>query len=1035
MHAFLTTKPRLAFTISILIVIAGLISFNRIPVNLLPDIKKPMVKIKTSYPSANAKVLENSFIQPVEDALNGVKGMDYIRSFSTNDGFAMIRVVFNAGTDPDQNEINVQNRLSTVIPRLPAAIQANGITVNSSSSTKILVISLYSSDNSMSPLQLNDYANRFIIRPLTRLPGVSEVKVSDTMSIKVSLDLHKMQALGVTIDQVSKSIREQNQAVAAGYISAAPAHADQQFTFPIQADGLLSSLAEIKKVIVRAKPDGGTVYLEDIARIAPASQNAEIGEAILNGKSTAFITVYQRTDASTVPVADAVKNTLNKLSEYFPASIGTQIIIDQSQFIQVSINEVLKTLLETTMLVILVVFLFLQNWRTTLIPAAAIPVSLIGTLTFMAMLGYSINTVSLFALVVSIGIVVDDAIIVIENVERHMSQHNLHPREATIRAMKEISGPVLTTTLVLLSVFISVAFLPGIQGKILKQFSLVLSISVSISSLVALTLSPALCTTLLRTHVNTPAMMQPVASFINKLTSGYIKTVAQLLKYNKPILLLLLMIMAGAFIIFRYLPTGFIPDEDQGNLKIYMQLPQGVSASKVNELGQYATNIIERQPGVKNVAIIPENDAEGSSLEGFIQLKPWSQRTKTSESIEAVIKNLQRELNELPDARVLIYNPPLIGGKSMGKLNLHIQSTDGQSLEALAKVAESFAKEAEKCPQIGKIISNFETDVPVFKLNIDRNKARTLGISMQDISKNLQTLDPVTASRFNIHQRQYDIQLQTDRQFRQHPGNLHDFYLISDKSHKKQIPLSTVATLSQVPGASWISHYNLYRAAKVDGQPAPGYSASEAIQALTALLARLPEGYKYTWSGQTLEQINANKTLFWLFPLSALFIYLFLVALYESWLLPLAVMVIVPTAIFGACFLLLILQMENNIYTQIGLLLLIGMSAKSTILMTEFSIKARGSGASIREAAFAAAKLRFRPVLMTSLAFILGIIPLLFATGPGANSRLYLGITIISGMMVATLIGTLIAPSTYTIAQQLREKIHGEKAAKLPESS
>ena len=1031
MSSLFVRKPRLAFTLSILFIVAGLISFSHIPTALLPSINKPEVRITASYPSASPTTLESAFLEPAEEALNGVKDMDYIKSFVTNSGFAMIKVIFKAGSNPDKDAINVQNRLASATSSMPKAIQARGISIRATSSTQLMVISLYSSDNKLSPTQLSAYANRFLTKPLSRVNGVSNVGVSNTMAVHITLNMEKMQALNITPREIIQAIREQNQSSAVGSIGQAPSPSHPAFTFAIETDSLLHSKKQLQHIILKATPNRGIVYLNEVATISVAPEDANLSNATLNGQPTTFISIYQRPNANTLDVASDVRSELSLLSTKLPDNIKAKIIIDTSQFIQVSIHEVFKTLIEAIILVILIVFLFLQNWRATLVPAVTIPVALIGTLTFMYAFGYSINTISLFALVLSIGIVVDDAIIVIENVERHISVHKLSPRTATTKAMKEITAPILVTTCVLLSVFFAVAFLPGIQGKIFQQFSVVLCIAIAISAIVSLTLSPALCATLLTPSDHTPRWMHPVSKMINLLTLGYAASVTRLLPRKRWVIGLLMVILSGSFIMLKQLPSGLIPDEDQGFLEIYMQLPQSLSTSKTDTLSREISDIIQKQPGVKNVAIIPSNGTDGNGISGFIQLTPWSERASSSLGSRAITHTLQSKLSNIPNSNVFIYSPPLIHDGSMGSLDLKIQSTAGQPIDALATTASEFVQEAKNLPQIGTIFSNFNANTPSFKLLINRNKAAALGAPINDINTSLSVLSPMLISRLHKNNQLYDIQLQAAYPFRESPENLNNFYLKNDRN--EMISLASFTSLKQTNSAPWITHYNLYRAADIHGRAAPGYSTNDAIIALEKLTQSLPSGYTYTWAGHTLEQINAAKALPWLFALAITFIYLFLVALYESWSIPFSVLIIVPVALSGACIALLYFGMNNNIYSQIGMLLLIGMTAKSTILMTEFAIKARGAGQSIKEAAYSASQLRFRPVIMTSLSFTLGVIPLLYATGPGANSRLYLGVTITAGMIAATLIGMLATPSAYAITQTIREKLRGEKAAMLPD--
>ena len=1020
MHDAFINKPHIAFVISILLIITGLMSAQHIHVATLPNVTNPMVRITAFYPTADPTILEQTFVTPAEKAFNSLEGVHHIASSVASDGFAVIRVVFNAGTQPEKNEINVQNRLATILPSLPQAIQKRGVFVKSSSDQEIMAIAVYSPDDAFSPLQLSDYAARFMVKPLSRAKGVSNVKVSDTMVMNVSLNIEKLQSFDITIAHIMHTIQEQNQVAAIGQIGAAPNAHNPTFTLTISTNSLLQSLEQIKNIIVKADTTGHIVYLRDMADVKFVSQ--EKTQSTLNGKAATFIAIFQHPDANTLTTIRNVNEQLHRLSKQLPVNISTKVIDCTEQFISVSIKEVIYALIEAIILVILVVFLFLQNWRTTFIPAITIPIALIGTLTFMFILDYSINTITLFAILMSIGIVVDDAIIVVENVARHMSKDHLSPRAATMKAMREITAPILVTTCVLLSVFIPVAFLPGVQGRILQQFSVVLSITVAISSIVALTLSPALCATLLKPTMPAPIFMKPIHQFFHGITVLYKKSIMGLLARNYYVIALLCFLLIAAVIIFNKIPSGFIPNEDQGYIRFYIKLPYAMSTQQIHQLNQKITNIVLKEKTVANVAITPESEHNRSALTGFVQLTHWSKRTLKSDRADAVIDRLQTQFDTLANIKAFVYNPSLIKDSGTGKVSLQLQSLSGHSLDHLADTAEQFAEKAEDLPLFRVIFSNFDIDVPAVKLKLNTEKIKTLGIPLKEIRNSFEIFNPNAISMFYTIDQRTDIQLQAQYLFRETPESLQSFYVRNEKN--EFISLASLVSFEKTQAASWIPHYNLHRSATIISRPNKSYSTGDAIKALGTLAAKLPQDYTYTWNGETQEQIDAAKQLPWLFLFAIVFIYLFLVVLYESWSLPLSVIIIIPTAILGSSAALLCLNMENNIYAQIGMLLLIGMTAKTTILITEFSIKMKRNGISTYQAALDAAQLRFRPVIMTSLSFILGVLPFLIASGPGANSRVYLGVTVFTGMIFATIVGILVTPSTYMVAQQFREYLH-----------
>ncbi|MCY4328588.1 MAG: efflux RND transporter permease subunit [Endozoicomonadaceae bacterium] len=1032
---FFIRRPKTAFVLSILITLAGLISVRQLSVTMYPEnITPPVVEIEASYPGASATVVEQSVVQPLEQAINGVKDMTHITSRSGNDGSATIRVFFKGGTNADINTVNVQNRVLRTRSQLPSIVNQHGVTVRQSNGGNIVMgINLYAPDSSMNELQMSSYADHYIINALARVQGVSKAftMTQTRYSMRVWLNPERMQALQVTVGDVQDAVSEQNRIIAAGTIGAMPSNSEQMFEYSIEGHGRLNTPEEFGNIIVRANPDGSYVRLHDLARVELGSQSYQ-GSARLNNHPTVFIAITQLPDSSAIDVAAGVKQTIQALEKHFPAGLKAKIIFDSTRFISISVYEVLKTLTEAILLVILVVFIFLQNIRATLIPTLAIPVSVIGTFAFMNLFGISVNLISLFALVLAIGIVVDDAIIVIENTERHIAQ-GMAPKAAAHQSMKEIAGPVLATTFVLLAVFAPVAFIPGVSGQLFRQFSTVLSIAVLISALNALTLSPALCATLLtRGHTAHLKFMRPVERFfIHKITDKYNRTVQFLLKRVGRVTAFFVIMLFATGWLMKTLHSGFVPVEDQGYLLANIQLPDAASLNRTDQVLRQVTDVVLQQPGVSNI-----NTISGSSLlsgtgsnAGFaiIVLKDWSERKNKQLHQAAIQQALQGKVAGIADANIQIVQPPAIDtGDTADGFALQLQDTQEHSTQELAQTANQLIKEAYKQPELAQVFTTFRANVPMYELKIDRDKVKALGVSLDDVYETLQTqLGSLYINDFNMHEKIYPVIIEAESWFRSQPDHLKYFYVRSNTG--QMISIATFAKLEKTVGTPTINHFNLYRSVSINGKAASGYSSGKALNTMQKLADKLPNGYSYAWSGEAAQQIATSNYTPFLFMLAILFVYLILTALYESWAIPFVVLIIIPVAIFGAVAAIHLFDIENGIYCQIGMLLLIGMVAKSTILMAEFAVKCRANGSTIAEAAKAAAKLRFRAVLMTSLSFMLGVLPLVFTSGAGAESRFNISITIVGGMLTTTTAGILLTPVMYRIVQSLREKISNKK--------
>ncbi len=1025
-------RPKFAFVISIVITLAGLIAMLLLPVNMYPEITPPQVQISAIYPGASAQVVEESVIRPIEEQVNGVEDMMYIESSASNNGSAVITVYFKVGTDSDMAQVNVQNRVALANSSLPAEVTRQGVVVKKKSSSMLLGVNLFSEQEGIDQLFLSNYATNYLVDPLSRIKGVASAEVMGEMtySMRAWLRPDRMSSLNVTVAEVKQALQEQNMIVAAGKLGASPSLPNQQFEYSIQAKGRLKTAEEFGQTIIRARKNGNFVRLDDIARIELGAADYST-QARLNGNQTAFLVVYQLPDANATEVAQLIKAEMKVLASRFPEGLEYVIPYDTTEFIIRSIEEVKVTLFQAVGLVILVVFLFLQNWRATIIPSLAIPVSLVGTFAFMILMGYSINTITLFGLVLAIGIVVDDAIIVIENVERILKEEKLPIKEAVTKAMEQVSGPIIATTLVLLAVFVPVAFMPGITGELYKQFSVTISFAVLISSLNALTLSPALCTVLL-----SEKNMKPITwlSFfnrgINKLTGGYTKTVNYALKRSARVGILVAIVFAATAWLSSNVPTAFVPGEDQGYVFVDVQLPDAASSNRTQAVMDKITPIITNDPAVVNIITVSGfsllGGAGSNNALAIIMLKDWEERTTPELGLRQIIQRLMGQLWSMPDAQIMVFNPPPIPGlgNSSG-FEYKLQDSEGRDPAVLAQVMNGLIYEANQRPELSRVFSTFRANVPQYFLEVDRNKAKAQGVALSDIFTTLQAqLGSMYINDFSQFGRTYRVTIQAETQFRKDPSDLRHYFVRN--SDGDMVPLTTLAKLEPILGPTTISHFNLYRSASISGQAAQGYSSGEAIAAMAELSAKLPQGYIYEWAGQSKQELEAGDLAPILFALAILFVYLFLVAQYESWTIPFSVIAAVPLAIFGAMLALYTVGMANNIYAQVGLVLLIGLSTKTAILIVEFAMEERANGASIFEAALNAAKMRFRAVLMTALSFVLGVLPLVFATGAGAGSRVSLGLTVLAGMVAATIFGTILVPYFYMVIQGMREKIKGQ---------
>ncbi|HEY5462220.1 MAG TPA: multidrug efflux RND transporter permease subunit [Hanamia sp.] len=1045
-------RPVTAIVISIVIVLVGIISMTNLPVAKYPNISPPTVAVSANFIGADAQTVEQTTTTPMETQINGSPGMTYITSASTSSGQSSINVVFDIGTDIDIATVDVQNRVNVALPTLPDEVKQLGITVLKRNPSALAIFAFYSPHGTHSSSFIGNYVNIHVQDALKRVKGVGDIDShGDDFSMRIWLNPEKLAALGLTPADVAAAINDQNIEIAPGTIGGLPQSNQQNFEYSVLTNSRINTVDQFKNIIVRNNPaTGNIVYMKDIARVELGKFNYAHNSTV-NGMPATYLIVYQTPDANTLDTYKGIINTLTELKKTFPSDMDYLIPSESVSVIQASIKEVIFTLLEALALVVLVVFLFLQDWRATLIPVLAIPVSLIGTFTFFVLFGFTINTLTLFAFILAIGIVVDDAIIVVEAAQHYIDTYNLSAKEATRKAMQDISGPVVAIALILAAVFVPVGFIPGIVGRLYQQFAITIAVSVIISAFVALSLTPALCSLLLRHSKGEKDKKNPMEKFFaafnsrfRKINSSYTRGVALWIRKTPYVLILLVGIFVALFILFEKKPTGFIPQEDEGSLLVTYEMPEATSTERSFAM---LKTIVARIQSIPEVSVVGGlagfNAIQGSNKSNtgtmWIMLKPWDQRKGKGQDEISIMQKIRDKTADLKEARVLpIAPPPVPGlGRTAGFTLELEQTTSTDDIQKFSQVAKKFLEEVNKRPEIGTAFTFFTANTPSYQIDVDRDKARQLGVNVSDVYNTLSTLLGSTyVNQFTLYGRNFKVVTEADSSYRSSLSEVGKYYVRNSQGN--MIPLSSLITSKLTESPALISHYNVNRSIEINGSPKPGYSSGQAIKALQETAAKfLPAGYGYEFSGMTLEEIKAGNKTVLIFTLSLVFVFLFLAALYESWSVPFSVLLAVPIGALGSIITLSLLpNISNNIYAQIGLITLIGLAAKNAILIVEFAKERVDSGMDLIKATIAAVRLRLRPIVMTSLAFIFGVLPLAFATGAAAESRKTIGWTVFGGMLAATSLAIFIVPVLYVFITRFaygKKKLDELKAGYKPE--
>lgn len=1022
---FFIRRPVFATVCSLLIILAGAICIPTLPISQFPVLAPPQVSVSSGYTGANSQTVETSVTTLLEQAINGAEGMRYMSSTSGNDGSSSITATFDLNRNLDIAAVDVQNRASSALGRLPQEVQTTGVVVGKNSGSFVMAAGFYTEDNRYTNLFISNYLDVYVKDALKRVKGVGDVLIfgERKYSMRLWLDPVRLSARHLTAADVVDALREQNVQVAAGQVGEPPAPSGQNYQISVRAIGRLTDPKEFEGIVLKRGPDGSLVQLRDVGRAELGAESYD-GNLNFNGFEAIGIGVLQLSNANALDVDRGVREELARLAKQFPPGLKYQIAFDSTTAVGQSIREVLKTLVEAIIIVILVIFLFLQSWRSTVIPAVTIPVSLVGTFLFAKLFGFSINTLTLFGITLATGLVVDDAIVVIENVERHIEEGIREPHKAARIAMGEVTGAVIATSLVLIAVFVPVSFFPGTTGRLYQQFALTIAFSIALSAFNALTLTPALSALLLRPREGRPNIFfRGINQLISRGTRAYTAALGHLNQLKIAVILVFFAGLAATFWIYRSVPTSFVPDEDQGWAMTAIQAPQGASLEYTSRVSSEVGRIMSKDPDIVGVFSVPGFSFTGSAPNRgfvFINLKDIDQRPGNAHSMNAVIERLRRPLSQISDATVVPFLPPPIEGLgNYGGFQFQIQQLGAGSLEDLERNLNKFLDKARARPDLTGLFSSFSARDPQYVVQVDREKAKSVGVPFNQIVSALQVyMGSEYVNDFEFNNRSYRVYVQADKQFRSSARDIRQFYVRADNG--MMVPLDSLVSIKESTNASIISHYNLFRTAEINGSAAPGYSSGQAIQAMEQVAKEvLPVGYSYEWTGLALEEIESGSKSFLLFGLGLLVVYLTLSAQYESFVLPFIILLAVPMAIMGALAAQWFRGLDNDVYCQIGLVMLIGLASKNAILIVEFAEQLQHRGMPLLESAVQAARLRLRPILMTSIAFILGVLPLVFASGAGSAGRHSVGTTVFGGMIISTLLNLFIIPVLYVIVRSV----------------
>ncbi len=1031
---FFIDRPIFASVLSIMIVVIGLVALNKLPIAQFPQITPPMVQIDADYPGASAEVVAEAVARPIEVQLPGIDNLLYYESTSTNDGHMTMKLTFEIGTDIDIAQVQTQNRQRLAEPQLPTEVVRQGITVKKTSPDLLAVVALSSTDPKHDNVFLSNYALLRILDNVKRLPGVGDAVIfgGQNYSMRLILDPVRMAQLNLTPTEIAAVVREQNRDFPAGRIGREPTPHGTELTIPVITHGRMSEVKEFEDMIIRAYPDGSMVRMRDVARVELGAQSYDL-QGRWNGKPNTFLLTFLAPGANALDTVRLVRDEMDKLSKAFPAGVSYDIPYDTTRFIDVSIREVVKTLAEAMLLVILVVFVFLQSWRATLIPAIAVPISLIGTLAGMEALGFSINTLTLFGMVLTIGIVVDDAIVVVENVERHMSQDGLSPKDAAKKAMDEVTGPVIAIVLVLAAVFVPVAFLGGITGELYKQFAITIALSVAISGFVALTLSPALCALVLKPVHGVPKRHWQVFNrFFDWTQARYVGMVGGVIQRSRMAFILFISLLVMVWGLFTIIPDSFLPEEDQGYFITVIQLPDGASMARTIKVLEQVEGYFQSLPAVHSTdTLAGQNFVFGTrgtnQATMFIPLHHWDQRQHPAERVQAMIGAAFQEFAKIPEALILAFNAPSISGLgSTGGFSAQLQDPGGGDFSQFAAVAQEFSAKAMEHPAIAVANTNFRVSAPRVYATVDRERAKALGIPISEVFDTMQAyFGNLYVNDFVKYGRIYRVQTEALPEYRSNPDDISKIYVRARSgSSQSMIPLDAVVRTEFNSGPDPVTHFNGFNSALILGSAAPGHSSGQALAALEQVANEVlvPKGYSIDWSGISLQERKASGQSAFVFAFALLMVFLVLAALYESWSIPFAVILAIPFGILGAFVAIWLRELTNDIYFQIGLVTLIGLAAKNAILIVEFANQSHAAGMPLVDAALTAARLRFRPIIMTSMAFILGTLPLVMASGAGAASRHSIGTGVFGGMLAATFLAIFFVPYFFVLIGKIAQR-------------